>query len=168
MTSSSQQAASPTASQEPPRTAPLSPPPIASPPPLATDTSSPHRSAPMEAGDGADGTATTTPTWFIFFFFFKMKLHVLKMWINAITCVQVVSVSDESCEIDIPTEDGIELLSDARNQYIPWHHRDIILNASPSPCLQPSQKRVPPRIQMLHWSSTQWVGNMEAVTMTTT
>jgi hypothetical protein len=29
--------------------------------------------------------------------------------------VQVVSVSDESCEIDIPTKDGIELLGDARN-----------------------------------------------------
>jgi hypothetical protein len=82
--------------------------------------------------------------------------------------VQVVSVSDESCEIDIPTEDGIELLGDARNQYILWHRRNIILNASPSPCLQPSQERVPPRIQMLQWSSTQWVGNMEAVTMTTT
>jgi hypothetical protein len=36
--------------------------------------------------------------------------------------VQVVSVSDESCEIDIPTEDEIELLGDARNQYILWHH----------------------------------------------
>jgi hypothetical protein len=57
--------------------------------------------------------------------------------------VQVVSVSNESCEIDIPTEDGIELLGDARNQYILWHRRDIILNASPSP-LQPSQERVPP------------------------
>jgi hypothetical protein len=42
--------------------------------------------------------------------------------------VQVVSVSDESCEIDIPTEDGIELLGDARNQYILWHRRDIILS----------------------------------------
>jgi hypothetical protein len=81
--------------------------------------------------------------------------------------VQVFSVSDESCEIDIPTEDGIKLLGDARNQYILWHRRDIILNASPSP-LQPSQGRVPPRIQMLQWSSTRWVGNMEAVTMTTT
>jgi hypothetical protein len=59
------------------------------------------------------------------------------------TWVHVVSVSDESCEIDIPNEDGIELLGDARNQYILWHRRDIILNASPSPCLQPSQERVP-------------------------
>jgi hypothetical protein len=58
--------------------------------------------------------------------------------------VQVVSVSDESCEIDIPTEDGIKLLGDARNQYILWHRRDVILNVSPSPCLQPSQERVPP------------------------
>jgi hypothetical protein len=82
--------------------------------------------------------------------------------------VQVVSVSDELCEIDIPTEDGIELLGDARNQYILWHRQDIILNASPSPCLQPSQERVPPRIQILQWLSTQWVGNMEALTMTTT
>jgi hypothetical protein len=53
--------------------------------------------------------------------------------------VQVVLVSDESCEIDISTEDGIEILGDARNQYILWHRRDIILNASPSP-LQPSQE----------------------------
>jgi hypothetical protein len=53
--------------------------------------------------------------------------------------VQVVSVSDELCEIDVPIEDGIELLGDARNQYIRWHRRDIILNASPSP-LQPSQE----------------------------
>ena len=52
--------------------------------------------------------------------------------------VQVVSVSDESCEIDIPTDEGIELLGDARNQYILWHHRDIILNASPNPS-QPNQ-----------------------------
>jgi hypothetical protein len=35
--------------------------------------------------------------------------------------VQVVSVSDELCEIDIPTEDGIELLGDAGNQNILWH-----------------------------------------------
>jgi hypothetical protein len=63
--------------------------------------------------------------------------------------VQVVSISDKSCEIDIPTEDGIELLGDARNQYILWDRRDIILNASPCPCLQPSQERVPPRIHML-------------------
>ena len=56
--------------------------------------------------------------------------------------VQVVSVSDESCEIDIPTDDGIELLGDARNQYILWHRRDIILNASPNPS-QPSQEKVP-------------------------
>jgi hypothetical protein len=54
-------------------------------------------------------------------------------------CVQVVSASNESCEIDIPTEDGIELLDDARNQYILWHRRDIILTASPNP-LQPSQQ----------------------------
>jgi hypothetical protein len=82
------------------------------------------------------------------------------------TWVQVVLVFDESCEIDIPTEDRIELLSDARNQYIMWHRRDIILNASPSP-LQPSQERVPPKIKMLQWLSTHWVGSME-VTMTTT
>jgi hypothetical protein len=50
--------------------------------------------------------------------------------------VQVVSVSDESCEI--------ELLGDARNQYILWHRRDIVLNTSPSP-FQPSQERVPPQ-----------------------
>jgi hypothetical protein len=67
--------------------------------------------------------------------------------------VQVASVFDESCEIDIPTEDGIELLGDARNQYILWHRRDIILNALPSP-LQLSQERVPPRIEVLQWSST--------------
>jgi hypothetical protein len=74
---------------------------------------------------------------------------------------------DIDLENDIPTKDGIELLGDARNQYILWHRQDIILNASPSP-LQPNQERVPPRIQMLQWSSTRWVGNMEAVTMKTT
>jgi hypothetical protein len=57
------------------------------------------------------------------------------------TWVKVVSVSDESCEIDIPTEDGIDLLGDVSNQYILWHRRDIILNASPNP-LMPSQERV--------------------------
>ena len=52
--------------------------------------------------------------------------------------VQVVSVSDASSEIDIPTDDGIELHDDVRNQYILWHCQDIILNASPNPS-QPSQ-----------------------------
>jgi hypothetical protein len=86
--------------------------------------------------------------------------------------VQVVLVSDESCEIDITSNDGIELLCDTRNQYILWHHRDIILNASPNP-LQPSQERVPPppKIQMLRSSRTdnnlRWVGTRE-VTMRTT
>uniref|UniRef100_K4AIJ4 Transposase Tnp1/En/Spm-like domain-containing protein n=1 Tax=Setaria italica TaxID=4555 RepID=K4AIJ4_SETIT len=32
--------------------------------------------------------------------------------------VQVVTVLDESCEIDIPTDEGIEVLDDAMNQYI--------------------------------------------------
>jgi hypothetical protein len=80
--------------------------------------------------------------------------------------VQVVSVSDESCEIDIPTGDGIELLGDARNQYILWHRRDIILNASPSP-LQPSQERVPPQDPDAAMVKYTMLGNME-VTMTTT
>jgi hypothetical protein len=62
------------------------------------------------------------------------------------TWVLVVSVSNESCEIDIPTDEGIELVGDARNQYILWHRRDIILNASPSP-LQPSQEQVPPEFR---------------------
>uniref|UniRef100_K3XQ63 Uncharacterized protein n=1 Tax=Setaria italica TaxID=4555 RepID=K3XQ63_SETIT len=44
--------------------------------------------------------------------------------------VQVVTVLDESCEIDIPIDKGIEVLDDAMNQYILWYHRDIILNAS--------------------------------------
>nr|TKV91602.1 hypothetical protein SEVIR_9G107400v2 [Setaria viridis] len=35
--------------------------------------------------------------------------------------VLVVTVLDESCEIDIPTDEGIEVLSDAMNQYILWH-----------------------------------------------
>jgi hypothetical protein len=43
-------------------------------------------------------------------------------------------------QVDIPTEDGITLLGDARNQFILWHRRDIIINTSPSPCLQPSQE----------------------------
>jgi hypothetical protein len=47
--------------------------------PLATDTSSPHRSARMEAGHGAGGAATTAPAW-LFFSFFQ----------NAIICVKNV------------------------------------------------------------------------------
>jgi hypothetical protein len=84
MTSSSPPAASLTAGQEstptppPPPTAPPPPPPP--PTPLATDTSSPHRSARMEAGDGVGGAATTAPTWLVFFLFFQ----------NAITCVKNV------------------------------------------------------------------------------
>jgi hypothetical protein len=53
--------------------------------------------------------------------------------------VQVVSVSDASCEIDIPIDDGIELLGDVRKQYILWHCRDIIINASSNP-LQRNQE----------------------------
>jgi hypothetical protein len=41
----------------------------------------------MEAGDGAGGVATTAPAWLVFFLFFEMQLHVLKMWINAITWI---------------------------------------------------------------------------------
>nr|TKW26896.1 LOW QUALITY PROTEIN: hypothetical protein SEVIR_3G221300v2 [Setaria viridis] len=35
--------------------------------------------------------------------------------------VQVVTVLDESCEIDIPNDEGIEVLDDVMNQYILWH-----------------------------------------------
>jgi hypothetical protein len=78
MTSSSQRAASPTAAHEPlQRTTPL--------PSLATNASSPPlvSSARMEAGDGADDAAMTTPReaqfvfYFAFFPFFKMQLHVI-------------------------------------------------------------------------------------------
>uniref|UniRef100_K4AKC4 DUF8039 domain-containing protein n=1 Tax=Setaria italica TaxID=4555 RepID=K4AKC4_SETIT len=44
--------------------------------------------------------------------------------------VQVVTLLDELCEIDIPTDEEIEVLGDAMNQYILWHRRDIILNVS--------------------------------------
>nr|TKW13816.1 hypothetical protein SEVIR_5G125600v2 [Setaria viridis] len=47
--------------------------------------------------------------------------------------VQVVTVLDESCELNIPTDEGIEVLGDAMNQYILWHRRDIILNINASP-----------------------------------
>jgi hypothetical protein len=53
--------------------------------------------------------------------------------------VQAVLVSNESCEIDIPTNEGIKVLGDAINQYILWHRRDIILNVSPNTS-QPSQE----------------------------
>jgi hypothetical protein len=36
------------------------------------------------------------------------------------------------------------------------------------PACNLAKNEYPPRIQMLQWSSTQWVGNMEAITMTTT
>ncbi|RCV04828.1 hypothetical protein SETIT_1G032200v2 [Setaria italica] len=42
--------------------------------------------------------------------------------------VQVVTVLDESCELDIPIDEGIDVLGDAMIQYILWHRRDIILN----------------------------------------
>jgi len=35
--------------------------------------------------------------------------------------VQVVKVMDSTCELDIATDDGIEVLGDAINQYIQWH-----------------------------------------------
>uniref|UniRef100_K3XQW6 DUF8039 domain-containing protein n=1 Tax=Setaria italica TaxID=4555 RepID=K3XQW6_SETIT len=42
--------------------------------------------------------------------------------------VEVVTVLDDSCEIDIPTDEEIEILGDVMNQYILWHCRDIVLN----------------------------------------
>nr|TKV96130.1 LOW QUALITY PROTEIN: hypothetical protein SEVIR_9G409300v2 [Setaria viridis] len=54
--------------------------------------------------------------------------------------VQVFTMLDESCELDIPTDKGIEVLGDAMNQYILWHRRDIILNINASPeTSRPSQ-----------------------------
>ena len=44
--------------------------------------------------------------------------------------MQVVTVSYESCEIDIPTDEGIEVLGYVMNQYILWYRQDIILNAA--------------------------------------
>ncbi|KAG2620096.1 hypothetical protein PVAP13_3NG144602, partial [Panicum virgatum] len=41
--------------------------------------------------------------------------------------VQVVKVMDSTCELDITTDDGIEVLGDVINQYVQWHRRDIIL-----------------------------------------
>jgi len=51
--------------------------------------------------------------------------------------VQVVKVMDSTCELDIATDDGIEVLGDAINQYVQWHRRDIILQGCPSQELQP-------------------------------
>uniref|UniRef100_K3YD16 Ubiquitin-like protease family profile domain-containing protein n=1 Tax=Setaria italica TaxID=4555 RepID=K3YD16_SETIT len=53
--------------------------------------------------------------------------------------VQVVMVLDESCETDIPIDEGIEVFGDVMNQYILWHHRDIVMNASPETS-RPSQE----------------------------
>uniref|UniRef100_K3ZD19 DUF8039 domain-containing protein n=1 Tax=Setaria italica TaxID=4555 RepID=K3ZD19_SETIT len=53
--------------------------------------------------------------------------------------VQVVMVLDESCKIDIPIDEGIEVLGDATNQYILWHCRDIILNNASPETSRPSQ-----------------------------
>uniref|UniRef100_K3YLQ7 Uncharacterized protein n=1 Tax=Setaria italica TaxID=4555 RepID=K3YLQ7_SETIT len=50
-----------------------------------------------------------------------------------------MEVTGHSCEIDIPTDEGIEVLGDAKNQYILWHHRDIVMNASPETS-RPSQE----------------------------
>ena len=37
--------------------------------------------------------------------------------------VQVVKVMDSTCELDITTDDGIEVLGDVINQYVQWHRR---------------------------------------------
>ena len=50
---------------------------------------------------------------------------------------QVVKVMDSTCELDITTDDAIEVLGDAINQYVQWHRRDIILQGCPSQELQP-------------------------------
>ncbi|CAO2198212.1 unnamed protein product [Urochloa humidicola] len=41
--------------------------------------------------------------------------------------VQVVTVMDATWELDISTDEGIEVLGDAMNQYVQWHRRDILL-----------------------------------------
>jgi hypothetical protein len=47
----------------------------------------------MEAGDGADGAATTAPArWY---FLFKMQLHVLKMWINKLWINAITWIVDK-------------------------------------------------------------------------
>ena len=51
--------------------------------------------------------------------------------------VQVIEVMDSTCELDITTDDGIEVLGDAINQYVQWHRRDIILQGCPSQELHP-------------------------------
>ena len=51
--------------------------------------------------------------------------------------VQVVKVMDSTCELDIATDEGIEVLGDAINQYVQWHRRDIILQGCLSQELQP-------------------------------
>ncbi|KAG2538935.1 hypothetical protein PVAP13_9NG369900 [Panicum virgatum] len=51
--------------------------------------------------------------------------------------VQVVKVMDSTCELNITTDDVIEVLGDAINQYVQWHRRDIILQGCLSQELQP-------------------------------
>ena len=46
--------------------------------------------------------------------------------------VQVVKVMDSTCELDITTDDGIEVLGDVINQYVRWRRRDFILQGCPS------------------------------------
>lgn len=55
--------------------------------------------------------------------------------------VQVAKVHAEhvTFELDIPKPEGIELLGDAVNQFVLWHHRDIILAGQPPSALAPSQ-----------------------------
>ena len=48
------------------------------------------------------------------------------------TWVQVVKVMDSTCELDITTDNGIEVLGDVINQYVRWHRRDFILQGCPS------------------------------------
>jgi hypothetical protein len=62
--------------------------------------------------------------------------------------VQVVMVHDNHLndELDIPTGE-IHVLGDTVNQFILWHHRDIILTVAPQTHQPNSQQLLPPVIE---------------------
>ncbi|KAG2649642.1 hypothetical protein PVAP13_1NG122338 [Panicum virgatum] len=67
---------------------------------------------------------------------YRRKLNKFQEVATAMA-VTVIKVMDSTCELDITTDDGIEVLGDAINQYVQWHRRDNILQGCLSQELQP-------------------------------
>ncbi|CAN6356491.1 unnamed protein product [Urochloa humidicola] len=62
--------------------------------------------------------------------------------------VQINTMMDATLELDIATDDGIEVLGDAMNQYVQWHRRDILLQGVSSQEQPPPLP--PPEANIVH------------------